>query len=146
MANSIVYPQFKLRQMGNNGTPVDLDADTIKIALVNGTYAALADATKRGHEFFSTVQANEAGGTGYTAGGATLAGKVSSQTNGVYTFDATDPVWAAATIAASGAVVYKDTGSAATSPLIAYLDFGGSVASTNAPYTVILNAAGIFTF
>lgn len=149
MANSIVYPQFKLRQMGNNGTVVDLDADTIKIILVNSTYAALSDATKRTHEFYGDVDSpdGEVSGTGYTAGGVTLSNKTSAQSSGTYTFDNTvDPTWASSTITASGAIVYKDTGSAATSPLIAYLDFGGSVASTAATFTVALSASGIFTF
>lgn len=148
MANSIVYPQFKLRQMGNNGTVVDLDADTLKIMLVNSTYAALSDATKRTHEFLSDVQATyEITGTGYTAGGSTLANKTSAQASGIYTFDNTvDPAWTTATITASGAIVYKSTGTDTTSPLIAYLDFGGSVISTAGTFTVALNASGIFTY
>lgn len=148
MANSLVYGKFKLRQMGNNGTPVDLDADTIKIMLVNSTYAALADATKQGHEFLSDVQATyEISGTGYTAGGATLANKTSAQSAGTYTFDNTvDPSWPTATITASGAIIYKSTGTDTTSPLIAYLDFGGSFVSTAGTFTVALNASGIFTF
>jgi hypothetical protein len=67
MANSLVYHKFKLRQMGNNGTVVDLDADTIKLMLMNATYAAIADATKQTHEFYSDVSGNEVSGTGYTA-------------------------------------------------------------------------------
>lgn len=145
MANSLVLGKFKLRQMGNNGTPVDLDANTIKLMLVNATEAALADATKQAKEFYADVSANEITGTGYTAGGAVLAGKTSTQSAGVYTFDATDPAWTTATITASGAYVYQDTGVATTSPLIAYLDFGGSVSSTAGTYTVQFNAAGVFT-
>lgn len=145
MANSLVYPQFMLREMGNNGTPVDLDADTLKIMLMNSTYAALSDATKRGHEFYSDVSTNEITGTGYTAKGVTLANKTSAQTSGVYTFDNTvDPAWTTATITASGAIVFKDTGTGSTSPLIAYLDFGGSVVSTAGTFTVTLNGSGIF--
>lgn len=146
MANSLIYPQFMLRQMGNNGTVVDLDADTLKLMLMNATYAALSDATKRGHEFYSDVSTNEVTGTGYVAKGYTLANKTSAQATGVYTFDNTvDPSWAMATITASGAIVFKDTGTTTTSPLIAYLDFGGSVSSTAGTFTVTLNASGIFT-
>lgn len=147
MANSLIFPQFMLRQQGNNGTPVDLDADTIKIILVNSTFAALSDAAKRALEFYGDVDSpdGEVSGTGYTAGGATLGSKTSAQTGGVYKFDAADPSWSTATITASGAVVYKDTGTPATSPLICYLDFGGSVVSTAGTFAVALSASGIFT-
>ena len=150
MANSLVFPQFKLRQMGNNGTPVDLDADTIKLILVNATFAALSDAAKRALEFYGEVDSPDgevaASGT-YSAGGVTLGSKTSSQSAGVYTFDAADPsAFTGATIAAAGAVIYKDTGTPATSPLIAYLDFGGTITSTNGSFQVTFNASGIFSY
>ena len=145
MANSLVMGKFKLREMGNNGTVVDLDADTIKIMLVNATEAAKSDATKQAQEFYSDVSANEVSGTGYTAGGATLGSKTSTQSAGTYSFDAADPSWATATITASGAYVYKDTGTGTTSALIAYIDFGGSIVSTGGTFLVTLNASGIFT-
>lgn len=150
MANSLVYPQFKLRQMGGNGTPVDLDADTIKMILVNATYAAISDATKRTHEFYSEVDSPDgevaASGT-YSAGGYTLANKTSAQASGIYTFDNTvDPAFTSATITASGCIIYKDTGTPATSPLIAYLDFGGSIVSTAGTFTVSFNASGLFSY
>jgi len=151
MANSLVYGLWKKRQMGNaaSGVVTDLDADTIKIALVNATYAALSDATKHGHEFWSDVSGNEVGASGtYSAGGSTLASKTSTQSAGTYTFDAADPTaWTGATIAAAGAVVYQDTaGAATTDPVIAYLDFGGTITSTAGTFTLVLNASGIFTF
>lgn len=148
MANSIVYGQFKKRQMGNNGTVVDLDTDTIKIILMNATYAALSDATKQGHEFYSDVSSNEVGASGtYSLGGPTLGTITSTQTAGTYTFDAADPsAFTGATIAAAGAIVYKSTGTASTSPLIAYLDFGGTITSTAGTFTLTLNGSGIFTY
>lgn len=151
MANSIVYGLWKKRQMGAaaSGAVTDLDADTIKVALVNATYAALSDATKHGHEFWSDVSTNEVAASGtYSAGGSTLASKTSTQSAGTYTFDAADPTaWTGATIAAAGAVVYQDTGGAATTdPIIAYLDFGGTITSTAGTFTLTFNASGIFTY
>lgn len=149
MANSLVFPQFKLRQMGANGTVVDLDADTIKVILVDATFAALSDAAKRLLEFYGEVDSpdGEVGASGtYSAGGSTLASKTSAQSAGTYTFDAADPTaWTGATIAAAGAVIYKDTGTPATSPLIAYLDFGGTITSTAGTFTLAFSASGIFT-
>ena len=150
MANSLVYGKFKLRQMGGaTAAATDLDAGTIKMILVNSTYAALSDATKHGHEFYSDVSANEVAASGtYSTGGYTLANKTSGQSAGTYTFDNTvDPAFTSATITASGAIIYEDTaGAATTDPLIAYLDFGGSVVSTNGTFTVAFNASGIFTY
>jgi hypothetical protein len=151
MANSLVFGLWKKRQMGAaaSGAVTDLDADTIKVALVNATYAALSDATKHGHEFWSDVSGNEVGASGtYSAGGSTLASKTSTQTAGTYTFDAADPTaWTGATIAAAGCVVYQDTaGAATTDPVIAYLDFGGTITSTAGTFTLVFNGSGIFSY
>ncbi len=68
---------------------------------------------------------NQVTGTGYSAGGATLASKTVTQnnTNDRGVSDAADVTWSASTITARGAVVYKDTGTATTSLLICYKDF-----------------------
>jgi hypothetical protein len=150
MANSLVYGKWKLRQMGNPGagTYTDLDSGTIKVALMNATYAALSDATKHGHEFWSDVSSNEVGASGtYSAGGSTLASKTSAQSAGTYTFDAADPTaWTGATIAAAGCIIWEDTaGASTTDPVIAYLDFGGTITSTAGTFTLVFNASGIFT-
>jgi hypothetical protein len=150
MPNSLVYGKWKVRQMGNaaSGAVTDLDADTIKMLLVNATYAALSDATKHGHEFRSDVTANEVAASGtYATGGPTLSGKTSSQSAGTYTFDAADPAsFTGATITASGCVIYQDTaGADTTDPLIAYLDFGGSQSVTAGSFSVIFNASGLLT-
>jgi hypothetical protein len=151
MANSLVFGLWKKRQMGAaaSGAVTDLDADTIKIMLVNATYAALSDATKHGHEFFSDVSSYEVANSGtYASGGATLASKTSTQSAGTYTFDAADPAaWTSATIAAAGAIIWQDTaGAATTDPIIAYLDFGGTITSTAGSFTVTFHASGIFTY
>lgn len=52
---------------------IDLDTDTFKVMLVNATYAAVGDETKKdSHAKRSAVTANEISGTGYTAGGAAV--------------------------------------------------------------------------
>ena len=147
MATSLLYTKFVARQMGAAAANpvVDLDADTIKIALVNSTYTAVADAVKHTHEYWSDVVANEVTGTGYTAGGATLSGKASGSSGTTYTFDAADVSWPNSTVTATGAVIYKSSGVATTSPLIAYLDFGGSVSTSNTTLQLPFAAGGIFT-
>lgn len=111
----------------------DLDANTIKMMLVTSAYTPNQDT----HEFRSSVT-NEVAGTGYTAGGVTLTNKTVTQddTNNRAAWDFDDAVWASATITARGAVVYKDTGSAATDILICYIDFGSDKTSTAGEFRV----------
>lgn len=183
---------------------VDLDGDTLKIALTTSSYSYSLDS----HDFFDDVT-NEVTGTGYTAGGATLASKTLTATaanswsvvwaaatayvvgdvvkplvsNGhlyrcvvagtsggsapswstvhgqtttdntatwveigtnIVTFDCDDPSWAASTITARYAVVYKSTGVAGTSALIGIIDFGSNVSSTAAAFTITVPSTGMF--
>ena len=118
---------------------IDWSADTIKIALVTSSYTFSA-----AHDFFNDIT-NELSGTGYTAGGATLASKTEVASGGTRTYDAADPVWtglAAAAGTPAAAIVYRDTGSAATSPLLCYLRLPGT-APDGGDYTVTLPSDGI---
>lgn len=107
----------------NGGVSLDWDTDTIKVALVTSAYTPDQDA----HDVWADVQANEvANGNGYTTGGATLAGKsvVYTGASNLLALIANDVTWAALTKDFRYAVVYKDTGNAATSPLVGYSDLG----------------------
>lgn len=123
---------------------IDWTSDTIKVALTTSSYTPDQDV----HDYFNDVT-NEVSGTGYTAGGATLANCTATYTAGtnVMKLDADDAVWATATITARYAVIYDSTpGTAATNPLIGYVDFGADVSSTAANFTITWDAAGIFTY
>lgn len=134
---SVIYNSFK-HDIMNGG--IDLDTDTIKVALVTSTYSPNIDT----HTKFSDIT-NEVSGTGYTAGGATLASVTITQdnTNDLAYMDAADASWASSTITARGAVIYKSTGTASTSPLVAYIDFGADKASSSGTFTITWDAAGI---
>lgn len=126
-----------------DGTAViDWDTDTIKCALTTSSYTPDQDA----HDFFNDVT-NEVVGTGYSAGGATLGSKTVTYTGGtnVIAIDAADATWASSTITARIAVVYKDTGVAATSPLFCYQQESGDISTTAGTFTVQWAAAGIGT-
>ncbi|MCB9415409.1 MAG: hypothetical protein H6526_08995 [Actinobacteria bacterium] len=118
---------------------LDFDTDTIKVALLSGYTPSQA------HNYFDDVSADEISGTGYTAGGATLGSKTLVSSGGVATFDAADTSWSSSTLSATHAVVYLSTGTASTSPLLCYVDFGGTVASTGGTFAVTWNASGILT-
>lgn len=121
---------------------IDLDTDTIKVALLTSAYTPNQDV----HDYFDDVVANEVTGTGYTAGGATLTGKSVSynpSTNET-TFDADDVTLASSTITARYAVVYDASPATnATRPLIGYVDFTSDQSSTNGNFTITWDATGI---
>lgn len=114
---------------------VDLDTDTFKVMLTTSAYTPNQDT----HDFRDDVT-NEITGTGYTAGGATLAG-VSA------TYDAasnevrilwTDASWGpSASFTARQAIIYKSRGGAASADeLVAYLDFGADLTVTSSTFTL----------
>lgn len=134
----VIYNSFKRDVM--NGS-IDLDTDTIKVMLVTSTYTPDQDAhTKR-----SDIT-NEVSGTGYSAGGASLANKAvtADNTDNEGVFDADDVQWTTSTITARGAVLYKSRGGASSADeLICYLDFGSDKVSTAGTFTISWNAEGI---
>lgn len=120
---------------------IDLVNDTIKVALVTSSYTPNIDS----HAFFSDIT-NEVSASGtYVAGGIALGTKTTTQDNtdneGV--FDAADFSATSTTITARYAIIYKDTGSAATSPLICYVDFGEDKSSTDGTFGLNWNAEGL---
>lgn len=118
---------------------IDFDTDTFYVMLVNSTYAAIADETKKdSHLKRSAVTANEISGTGYTAGGTAAAVTVTKDTANNRLDIALGAVsWPTATISAAGAVYYKRRGGADTADeLVAYDDFAGTVSSTGATFSL----------
>ena len=118
---------------------IDFDTDTFKCMLVNATYAAIADETKKdSHLKRSSVTSNEVSGSGYTAGGAAATVTVTKDTaNNRIDVALGAASWATATITASGAVYYKSRGGADTADeLVAFIDFGGSVISTAGTFSL----------
>jgi hypothetical protein len=118
---------------------IDLDTDVIKVMLCTATYTP-AQTT---HQYKSSVT-NEVSGTGYTAGGATLASVTNATSSTTWTFDAADTSWTTSTITARYAVVYDSSPATdATRPLICWVDFGADVSSTAATFTITWDATGI---
>ncbi|WP_395704998.1 hypothetical protein [Rhodococcus ruber] len=122
---------------------IDWDTHTIKVMLCTSAYTPDQDT----HQYKSSVT-NEVTGTGYTAGGATLASATVTYTAGTNTLvlDAADTSWSNSTITARYAVIYDATpGTDATRPLIGYVDFGADVSTTAGTFTITWDAAGIVT-
>lgn len=124
-----VFGQFS----GTDERRVDWVNDTIKVALLTAAYVPDIDA----HGFFNDVSAAELTGVpNYTAGGKELTEKLEQLDTASNTtrLKANTVQWKEVSLEARYAVVYKDTGSSSTSPLIGYVDFG----------EVLKAASGIF--
>jgi hypothetical protein len=116
---------------------VDVDTDTFKIMLVTSSYAA----NKGTHTRRSDVT-NEVSGTGYTAGGKTIAITVAKDT-GLHkeTFTPAATSWASSSIAAAGAVIYKSRGGASSADeLVAFIDFGATKTSDGGSFDVTFSS------
>lgn len=125
---------------------VDWDSDTLKCMLTTATYTPAQDT----HQYKSDVT-SEVTGTGYTAGGASLASPTVTYTAGsnVLMLDAGDASWTSSTItlpANGSAVIYDSTPATdATRPLICYQTTDTEVSSTSGTFTVQFSASGIVT-
>lgn len=108
------------------GGVIDLDSDTIKIALYTSA-ATLSAATT----VYTT--SDEVVGVGYTAGGNTLAGATISTSGTTAFVDFTDTTWSTATITARGALIYD---SSKSDKAVAVLDFGADKTSTAGDFTI----------
>jgi len=135
---SKLYGNFLLKALNKE---VDFDTDTIKVALLTSSYTPNQDT----HDYFNDVSTYEVTGTGYTAGGITLASKTATYDSGtnVIVLDAADVTWSSSTITARYAVVYDSTGTSSTSALIGYVDFGSDQSSTNGNFTITWDSTGI---
>ncbi len=149
MATWTLYDKFRQKQVTGGASSLDLLSTTqpLKVAWVTASYVP----NQNTDEFWSTPQAYEVSGTNYTAGGNSVSNVTVSAPDaaGAVTVDGNDPAtWLqSATGFGNGriAVLYQDTGTAATSPLIAYADFGTDQGNTGGDLTLQFDAAGIFT-
>ena len=133
MAN-VIYPKYK-EALLNGDSNIELDGSNVKVILVN-----LADYTySSSHQFLSDV-----------AGGAIVAtsGNLGSKTTTNGVFDSADPTFTAVTGDPSEAlIIYIDTGSSATSRLVAFYDTGVTglpVTPNGGDINVAVNASGWF--
>jgi hypothetical protein len=122
---------------------IDLNDGNVKVALCTSSYTPDQDT----HDYFNDITNELSTGNGYTAGGATVSNPTVTYTGAtnVFKFDADDTSWANSTVTARYGVVYYSTGTASTSPLICYIDFGADKTTSNIEFKITWNAAGIFT-
>jgi hypothetical protein len=117
---------FKVELLTGTHNFTNSSGDTFKLALY--TSSASLDASTTAYS-----ATNEASGTGYSAGGGTLA-NVTPTSSGTTAFtDFSDLTFSSATITARGCLIYNSTDS---DKAVAVLDFGGDKTSTNGDFTI----------
>lgn len=121
---------------------IDWDSDTVKAVLCSSSYTPNQDT----HQYASSLSGELSGG-GYAR--VTLAGKASSYdaASNTLMLDCNDYSFLSLT-GTFRYVVYVDTqtGSDATSPLIAYLDFGSDQPAAAQDVAITVNAGGVVSF
>lgn len=140
----VFYNDFLTSMLDQSADGIDLNDDTIKVALLTSSYAPDTAA----HTYWSDVNTNEVTGDSYTSGGQTLANTSVTESGGTVTFDADDVQWAQGSSGFTNAryyVLYKDTGTASTSPLIGYEDMTSDQSNDAGTFDIQWNASGIFT-
>jgi hypothetical protein len=131
-----LYNEFKEELMKGL---IDMDGHTFKIMLVSG-YTPNIDS----HNGYSDVSANEISGSGYTAGGATLASLTVTKdtTNDRAAWDAADTTWNNLNAGTpSHAIAYDD--SHASKCLVGYWEV--TTPSNGGNYTLQFGSNGIVT-
>lgn len=140
---SVTAKWFRNALVGQYGTTagrrINWTGDTIKVTLHTVTYVPAQDTNT-----FQSDVTNEITGTGYTAGGVTLAGKAVTLTTPDVILSASNAVWTTATFTARRAVVADTTpGTAATNPLVSYVDFGADQSVSAGTFTIAWAADGV---
>ena len=138
-----VFSQFpknlmkgKFGDLSNAGVTVKCLLMTSSASISQENWETLTDVNTDGHEV---------SGDGYTTGGAEATTKTATESTKVTTFDADDVTWTSSTITARYSILYLSTGTAGTSYLIGYADFGADKSSSSGDFTVKWDASGILT-
>lgn len=127
-----IYNRFKANLMNK---VVDLEADTINVALYSNSFAFTATDTT----YSTTNELATAGG--YTQGGVALSGKAVTEA-ATTKWDAEDTQWTSASFTAYFALIYDVT---ASSNVICAIDFGGAKTVTSGTFKIQWSTNGIIT-
>lgn len=135
MATFNKFNQF----VGDIGTKVhNLNADTLKVMLVNSPAPVATNSVKGDLTEISA-------GSGYSAGGTAVASSAYSQTSGTGTLSGNDVVFTASGGSIGPfryAVLYNDTPTSPADPLIGWWDYGSSISiNTGETFTVDVGAS-----
>lgn len=116
---------------------------TVKAMLVTASYTPDADT----HDFVDDIVANEASGTGYTAGGQVVTPTITidTATNQVRV-SFTSPSWPSSSVSARYLVLYFDIGADSVDELITEIDNGSTVTSSSSTFTFTISSPIVYTY
>jgi hypothetical protein len=136
------YGKYYLLKQDDATSSIDVLTDTIKVALMKTSYSINIDT----HDFYNDVSGSEIVATSYVAGTLASKGVACDTTNDRAEFDALDlaftNIGGAANDTFDQIVIFKDTGTPATSTLIAHATVT-STTTDGGTITLVWNAEGI---
>lgn len=140
-ASGLFVPTF-VDVLDTTQLALDLDLETHKGALFSNTITPnFTTDTAYG---VAPYNGNEVTGTNWASGGVVLTGTTFLGAGGVCTFDASDVSVASTTLTGARCyLLYADA--LAGNNAIVLVDFGADYATVNGTFSVVWNAAGIFT-
>lgn len=151
MAVATVYWYDSAIMSGLTGTPTGkinlaTGGDALKVTLHKGS-----PPSRRTTQFVSQLTNELTTGGGYTSGGVTLTGQsIANDGAGNITFTASTVTWTSTTFPSGSAPTYaviSDRASqfttAATQPLIAYVDFGAEQTTSGGDFVIAWTGGGI---
>ena len=109
--------------------------DTINVAILSSAATINQDT----NQFWSDLNANEVTGTGYSAGGVALGTKTLTYdaASNTVRLKAADTVWNPVTFTNGRyGIIYKSTGTASTSHLMGWVDFGANQSPSAVSFTI----------
>jgi len=151
MATTCITDKFKTDALNGVHNFAGGSPKTYKFLLIKPAPAGAYDKTLQnvgtpgpggGTPSVTNVGTDEASGTGYTSGGATMgAATVSLQTDTATVDFSGNPSWTGASFSAVCGVLYESV----SKDVVAVFDFGGTITCTSGTFTVTLPASGAST-
>lgn len=128
--------------LDNTQLAINLQSDDIKAAMFTNNITPNFS-TDRNYGS-APYNANEVSGTGYTAGGASLASKVVDESPaGTLRFHAGNVSWPGSTISNARCVLLYDS-TLSSDPAIVLVNFGADYSTSNGTFTIQWQPVGIF--
>jgi hypothetical protein len=146
MATTAICNSFKQELLG---MATHVSTDVFKIALIKvaptttfGASTTNVGTPGTGASSQASLGTDEASGTGYTSGGATLASLSATLQTSTGCLDWASATWPTSTISATGAIIYN---SSKSNKAVAVFDFGGTISSSGGTFTATNPTVGAAT-
>lgn len=120
---------------------IDWVGGTVMCLLLDSTHTPSQDT----HQYADDVSADEVTGGVYARVTVTGMSATYDTATNTLKLDCDDIVFEDYDVDADYAVIFVDTGADSVSPLICYIDFGGTVEGTGVDFTIEINAGGLLT-